>query len=222
MKTKCFTRNFWLFLGLSFILLNHVNAADTTFTFDEADNNQASIVKTVDGIEMTVSNGSDGNFHADRNDGIVVLANNAGFGLLDISISSFDIVFSNDVKLISYNVSYIFQLDNNEVITFTNNSSTSTENSPFTGNSSRDFATQLSVPANTTISVTNTGNDDNDLMMIKSLVVEQITIIDTVSAPIPNAASSPYRVPFAPITTLFIFLLGLGAITSVWRNRNKR
>jgi len=176
MKTKCFTRNLWLFLGLSFILLNHVNAADTTFTFGRSDSNQANIVKTVDGIVMTISNGSDGNFKADDDGGLLVLANNSGFNVSGISISSFDIVFSKDVKLISYNVSYVDGLDDNEVITFTDNSLTSTESHTF-NTGSRNFATQISVPANTTISVTTTeGNDDGDLMQISSLVVRQITI----------------------------------------------
>ena len=96
---------------------------------------------------------------------LIVLANNADFSVGKTSISSFDIVFSKDVKLISYYVGTVIELDNNEVITFTNNSSTSTESHPF-NTGSRNFATQISVPANTTISVTNTGNDDSDLMQI--------------------------------------------------------
>jgi hypothetical protein len=32
---------------------------------------------------------------------------------------------------------------------------------------------------------------------------------------------TPFLVPFAPLTAFFIIILGLGAITSLWRNLHK-
>ncbi|HIE00458.1 MAG TPA: hypothetical protein EYP59_09240 [Thiotrichaceae bacterium] len=40
-------------------------------------------------------------------------------------------------------------------------------------------------------------------------------------APAAQTAPPPILVPFSPLTAFFTLLLGLGAITSFWRNRNK-
>jgi len=150
-------------------------ATTTTFTFDGNDDDLATITKTVDGITMTLSNSlPDGDFDSDG-DGLAVISNGS-FS----NINSFNITFSENVKLISSNVGFANTNGDNEVITFSSNGSQSVENSPFT-TGVRNFANPLTVPSGSSIAVSNSGNDDGDLLQILNIVVEKVDIETTSS-----------------------------------------
>lgn len=79
-----------------------VQALQTTFTFGVADGGKSSILKSVDGINMTFGSYSGpGPLSYADGDGIGLFSG-AGLGNL---YSSFAITFDQTVKLISYNLS---------------------------------------------------------------------------------------------------------------------
>lgn len=76
--------------------------------------------------------------------------------------------------------------------------------------------------ANTTYTIDVTIAAAGDLVQISALDVSVAAVPTPTPNVTPSVAPSPIRVPFAPITALFTLLFWIGAITSVWRSRNKR
>ena len=78
-----------------------VQAAPTTFTFENSDDFETTILKSLDGITLTIENFSPGsNSFADDN-GLVI------FGLRlpsNLRLSSFTMKFDQPVKLLSYDI----------------------------------------------------------------------------------------------------------------------
>jgi len=148
---------FILLLGFS----QNLFATTTTFTFDADDHNLATITKTVDGLTITLSNPTNGQFNSD-NEGVYILVNFSPI------INSLNISFSKAVKLISYNVGYTSSRE--MVITYSNGGSESVENSPFS-RGSRNFANQMSVGEGSIIGVSVNDIAGNNYLQILNLVV---------------------------------------------------
>jgi hypothetical protein len=157
-------------------------AQAVTFTFGSGDNGLSTIVKTVDGITLTVSNNQTrGSFFADS-DGISVLA---GGNFVGTTTTSFDLTFSSAVELTSYTIGFILGLDGDESFTLSDGSSSSVENSPFT-TGLRNFSNQFTVAAGQTVSFTgNFGLNDFDL--IQWSAIEVTPVDDPVTTPEPSA-----------------------------------
>ncbi len=138
---------------------------------------------------MTLNNQQPSNaFYADT-DGLGVLWN-ATTPPPNADTDGFDISFSSEVQLLSYNVGFVQELDNDESLTFTNGTSTSIENSPFTTDS-RNFATQFCVAANETINVMAGGVDVNSTTDVDILQFITITVESSPSSPAPAPAGIP-------------------------------
>lgn len=140
------------------------------FNFTPADDDLSSIVKTVDGITLTLSNPSPNTTFKVDSDGLATLGE-GGFA----SISSFQMSFSSAVKLTSYTVGFVgLQNDGNESITLSDGTSTSIETSPFVSGT-RIFNNQFTVGANQTIDVSTSGIEFNDLIQWSSIEVTSAT-----------------------------------------------
>lgn len=168
--------------GAVFSVISADIAQAVTFTFGPGDNGLSSIVQTVDGITLTVSNPSpDSTFVADG-DGLAVLSlgNNNFFANID----SFDLTFSSSVQLVSYTVGFVELLEGDETLALSDGISTSVENSPFT-NGLRNFSNQFTVAAGQTISVIATGSDgsENDLIQWSAIEVTPVETPPSVPEP---------------------------------------
>lgn len=140
------------------------------FNFTPADNGLSSIVKTVDGITLTLSNPSPATTFRADNDGLAILSQGSF-----TNISSFQMSFSSAVELTSYTVGYVnSSVNGNESITFFDGTSTSTETSPFVLGT-RNFNNQFTVGANQTIDVSTSGVECCDLIQLSSIEVTSAT-----------------------------------------------
>ncbi len=98
-----------------------------------------------------------------------------------LSITSFDLTFSENVQLLSYEIGAISNLEGDESFTLNDGTSSSTENSPFSVGS-RNFNNPFSVSANTSIGYSNTNVESSDLFHIKSITVQPMnTNVPTLS-----------------------------------------
>lgn len=155
-------------------------AQAVTFTFDGGDDNLSTIVKTVDGITLTISNPSpDATFRADG-DGLAVLSlgDSNGFAMID----SLDLTFSSSVQLTSYTIGYLEFLEGDETLTVSDGSSTSVENSPFSVGL-RNFSNQFTVAAGQTISVIAAGSVGSDNDVIQWSAIEVAPVEEPTSVP---------------------------------------
>jgi len=153
-------------------------AFQTTFTFGSADNSQSSILKSVDGINMTFGSYSDpGPLSYADNDGIGLFSG-ASYGN---SYNSFAITLDQTVKLISYNLSYL-AYNSGVSTTFQQNLLQSVETYS-AGTGSKSFNNQFIAQANVPILVTSTNNDG--LAQINSLTVEKQSPPASVPGPLP-------------------------------------
>ncbi|MGK7942707.1 MAG: PEP-CTERM sorting domain-containing protein [Crocosphaera sp.] len=166
------------FGGAVFSFVSADIAQAVTFTFDGGDFGLSTIVKTVDGITLTVSNPSPDSIFVADGEGLAVLGDS--FGIID----SFDLTFSSSVQLNSYTVGFIQSLNGNEVMTLSDGTSTSVENSPF-AIGLRNFNNQFTVAAGQTISVTSNGVDPNEL--IQWSAIEVTPVEEPTSVPEPGS-----------------------------------
>lgn len=157
-------------------------ALQTTFTFGPSDRDQTSILKSVDGINMTLGSFTD--------PGPLSYADNDGIGLFNGSAvganpyNSFAITFDQPVKLISYNLSWL-QGTSGISTTFQQNLLQSIETYS-AGPGSKSFNNQFIAQASIPILVTyNTNNLGNRLALIDSLTVEKQSLPASVPGPLP-------------------------------------
>jgi hypothetical protein len=156
-------------------------ALQTTFTFSAADGGKSSLLKSVDGINMTLGSYSDPGplSYADR-DGIGLLS---GSGFRN-SYNSFAITFNQTVKLISYNLSWEQSTSGISTI-FQQNLLQSIETYS-AGTGSKSFNNQFIAQANVPILVTSNNNGDiGRLTQINSLTVEKQSLPASVPGPLP-------------------------------------
>ena len=144
-------KSFYKIIVMVFMFGSNLFATTTIFTFDRGDARLSTISKTVDGLTITLSNPTSGSFFADSS-GVYIIRDSTSI------TNSLDIAFSETVKLISYNIMYVSNLEGDEVSTYRNNGLESVENSPFT-RGVRSFANPLTVASGSTISVSTTGVD---------------------------------------------------------------
>jgi hypothetical protein len=159
-----------IFVGLvsTSIAFTITNAAQaTTFTFDDTDYNQSVISKTVDGITMTLSNPSPQPFYSDFS-GLCVISNTP-----PCEVSNFNISFSAEVKLISYDVGFANGLGSDRTLTLSDGTSTSLEVGSWDIGTTRNFANQFTVQADRVINVTTAGIQTGDILQWSSLNVVQ-------------------------------------------------
>jgi len=156
-------------------------ALQTTFTFGSADGNESSILKSVDGINMTFGSYSD--------PGPLSYADFDGIGLFSgdtygNSYNSFAITLDQTVKLISYNLSYL-QYPSGVSTTFQQNLLQSVETYS-AGTGSKSFNNQFIAQANVPILVTSNNNGfGGRLAQINSLTVEKQSLPASVPGPLP-------------------------------------
>ena len=156
-------------------------ALQTTFTFGPADDSQTSIIKSVDGINVTLGSYS--------GPGPQSFADNDGIGLFtgadfENSYNSFAITFDQTVKLTSYNLSYL-QGTSGISTTFQQNLFQSIETYS-AGTGSKSFNSQFITQANVPILVTSTTNGNiGRLAQINSLTVEKQSLPASVPGPLP-------------------------------------
>jgi hypothetical protein len=82
-----------------------VQAAQTTFTFNTSDDNKASILKSLDGINLTIGNFLNGPVSGADSDGLAVYCESAPC-LDSQAYGSYTMTLDQPVKLISYFISY--------------------------------------------------------------------------------------------------------------------
>ncbi|GBF80601.1 PEP-CTERM sorting domain-containing protein [Aphanothece sacrum] len=174
------------FGGAVFSLMSADVAQAVTFIFNADDSNLSTIVKTVDGITLTISNNQTrGSFFVDL-DGISVLA---GTPFSGTKTTSFDLTFSSAVQLTSYTIGYIENLDGDESLILSNGSSSSVENAPFT-TGLRNFNNQFKVAAGQTISfIGNFGADVSDIIQWSAIEVTPVSVPVPVPVTIPEPSS---------------------------------
>ncbi|MEM8945604.1 MAG: hypothetical protein AAGD11_10515 [Planctomycetota bacterium] len=149
----------------------HAIADLITFSFSSVDADQSTVVKSVEGLTMTLSNPTPATFDADS-DGLVVFAT-SGF-VLD-PISSFDIEFSMPVSLVSYRIGFRGNLEGNETITLSAGSSESVEGGFDDIGATVPFVNPFFVAAGQIITVVgDDGGDGTDLVQWDRLTVRAI------------------------------------------------
>ena len=160
-------------------------ALQTTFTFGPADGDQTSILKSLDGINMTIGSFSDpGPDSWGDMDGLSLLIGPTYGNDGILSYNSFAITCDQPVNLISCNLSYLW-LINGISTTFAQNSLQSIETYT-TGLGLKSFDNQFVALANAPISVasTNIGHPDR-WAQINSLTVEKQNLPASVPGPLP-------------------------------------
>jgi hypothetical protein len=155
-------------------------ALQTTFTFGSADVDQTSILKSVDGINMTLGSFSDpGPLSFADVDGIGLFSRN----IYGYSYNSFAITFDQTVKLISYNLSFL-QYTSGISTTFQQNLLQSIETYS-AGTGSKSFNNQFITQANVPILVSSTNGSNLRIAQINSLTVEKQSLPASVPGPLP-------------------------------------
>ena len=182
-------------------------------TFDITDSNVTNPLNTTSqtvtagGITLTLTgNGGDG-LGVDS-DGIFL--NGAGETLA--------IQFDQAVTLDTYTIGYVASLTTG-TLDITGSGVSSTNNPADAIGTYVPNSAPITLLANTTYTIDPTVTNTSQ---ISALDVSVPAVPASTPSVTPSVAPSPIRIPFAPITAFFFILLGLGAITSVWRNRKKR
>jgi hypothetical protein len=167
-------------------MMGSAQAAPTTFTFGASENNQTSILKSLDGINLTIGNFS--------NPGPNSFADGDGLGLITGTnfankYKTLDMTFDQPVKLISYNIGYL-QLAGSTTTTYSQNMLQSVQTYT-TGKGLKLFNNQFIAQANTPISVvsvnTNPALNGPVAVQINALTVEKV---DPVPLPLAGAAAA--------------------------------
>ena len=176
--------------GLILSISGFANAGLITFNFNAADNNLASVIKTVDGTTLTVTSFSPHSVSTADSDGLCI-SGDSGFCS---SLNDFSLIFSHAVKLISYEVGFLSSGNSGANILLAQGPNFSLE-SNFVDENTHNFTSQFNVVGNQSINVS-----ASNLGGFGSLQFRQITIDDSVNVPEPS--------------TLAIFALGIMGLVS--------
>lgn len=156
-----------------------VQAAPTTFTFDASTKGQTSIIKSLDGIVMTLNNFTAGPQSGADSDGLAVYCvhvtywtpcnhpNSSNFR----PYSSFEMTFDVPVKLLSYNVSWREQ-SNDSTTTYTQGSLQSIQSN--TADGLVAFTNPFIASANAPITVSTNDLNGRGLVQINQFTVEYV------------------------------------------------
>lgn len=182
------TRTLFAALGiaLTVALAPSKTHAATTFTFDQSLNGLSSFDLTKDGISLTVSNFiSNSNASAAAADGLCIAGVLSGFCKDQSSIS---LKFNTPVRLISYLTGFNSFIGANAIVSFTQNSNTSTQTSFPTGILT-PFNNQFTAAAGVPIITSRTSDAINQSSLrFSELTVEQVS--NTVPGPLPHAGAA--------------------------------
>lgn len=142
----------------------------------------SSVTLTQDGLSITASNPSSGYFRSNTSNGLCLYGVGAGVKCINTTtnafLTSFDVSFSQSVKLLSYTISDIaYGGSSAPTLTFSTGGSSTTESVTTTG--TYNFVNQLVVPAGSTLGYLASGSTPNGFIRLSALSV------DTVPAPVP-------------------------------------
>jgi hypothetical protein len=147
-----------------------------------------SVTLTQDGLSITASNPSSGYFRSNTSKGLCLYGvGTFGSGscintTTNASLTSFDVSFSQSVKLLSYTISdIVYGGSSAPTLTFSTGGSSTTESVTTTG--TFNFVNQLVVPAGSTLGYLASGSTPNGLIRLSALSVD--TVPDPVPAPLP-------------------------------------
>lgn len=153
-------------------------AAPTTFTFNDFTKGQASIIKSLDGIVMTLNNFTAGPQSGADSDGLAVycVSSDNWTPCNDPTLyfrpcSSFEMTFDVPVKLLSYNVSY--REDASDSTTFYTQGALQSIQSN-TSNGLVAFTNPFLASANAPITVSTNDPDGYGLVQINQFTVEYV------------------------------------------------
>ena len=163
--------------------MGSAQAAPTTFTFNGSDDNKPSILKSSNGINLTIDNFLTGTMSGADIDGLAVFCKDTP---CEVPYSSYAMTFDQPVKLISYRIKYTQQAGG-----ITTTYAQALLQSIQTNNSSAGttlFSNQFIAQPNIPISVTSTysGTSTSPLYQISAFTVEKVDLPPaTVPGPLP-------------------------------------
>jgi hypothetical protein len=161
-------------------------AAPTTFTFDASTKGQTSIIKSLDGIVMTLNNFTAGPQSGADSDGLAVYCDNSRIPC-DNPYSSYEMTFDVPVKLLSYNVSYIADASDSTTF-YTQGALQSIQ--PNTANGLVAFTNPFLASANAPITVATNDPNGTGLIQINQFTVEYVPSPTPVPGPVPLAGAA--------------------------------
>jgi hypothetical protein len=167
--------------------MGSAQAAPTTFTFNASDDNKTSILKSLDGINLTIGNFLTGPVSGADTDGLAVFCRSAPCGPPDSqAYSSYTMTFDQPVKLISYNISYLQQASGIATTYSQNVLQSIQSNNSTTGLKlfSNQFIAQPNVPIS--VSSSDSASQGFPLYQINAFTVEKVDV----PGPLPLAGAA--------------------------------
>ncbi len=162
--------------------MGSAEAAPTTFTFANSDIFKTTILKSLDGITLTIENFSPGSVSYGDDNGLVIFGPRLSSSL---RLFSFTMKFDQPVKLLSYDIG--------ELLSATGVSTTYSQGllqsiqTYATGTGLKSFNNQFIAVADIPISVASAPGNLNTIVQISSLTVEKV---DPVPGPLPLAGAA--------------------------------
>jgi hypothetical protein len=171
------------------------NAAIVTFEFNGGDSGLTSVVKTVDGLTLTVDNFSPASTSVADSDGLCL----TGIGGFCPDLNSLDLTFSSAVRLVSYQVGFLS--GDNEVaeLLFSQGSNSSLETN-FVDEAVASFVNQFVANGGDAVNLSASSLAGPGSLQFRLLTVDTNVTVD------PNPVSAP--------ATLALFALALFGLTS--------
>ena len=174
--------------------MGSAQAATTTFAFYSSVKGQTSIMKSLDGINLTISNFQTGPQAGADSDGLAVYCVDPGPGWAPCThipgeiqhYSAFAMTFDQPVKLLSYNVSWLSGSASDSSTTYQQGTLQSIQVNN-TGTGLKLFNNQFLAAANVPIAVTTTDPNGFGMVQINAFTVEKV---DPVPGPLPLAGAA--------------------------------
>jgi hypothetical protein len=141
----------------------------------------STVTLTEAGLSITASNPSSGYFRSNQSKGLCLYGRGAcNNPVAGLDLTSFDVSFSQSVKLLSYTISDVSITVSAPTLTFSTGGSSTIESVTTSG--TYNFANQLVVPAGSTLGYLASGGG-NGYIRLSALSVD--TVPDPVPAPLP-------------------------------------